>query len=307
MPDFMRRRVLATAAVALLTSMRPSHGEQPMTFVSTNGAMLATEAFGVARKGTILLAMGATASMAWWPVTFCQSLSAQGYRVIRFDHRDTGMSTTGEPGVVDYDLADLTGDLVAIMDAYEVPSAHLVGMSLGALSGQLLALLQPSRVNSLTLIAAEPLGLQYQGEGISDAFMAHFGKMQTLDWSDRSAVAAFMLTIAQLSAGSLPGFDRADAEARVAVELSRTSNMQSAFNHAMVVADLPPDLTAEAIEVPTLIIHGTEDPVISVQAARRSAEAIAGSHLVLLEGRGHELPPADVDFIAAEILTFLDH
>lgn len=277
-----------------------------MKTVQTDGAALATESFGKADKGTILLVMGATASMAWWPDEFCSLLADAGYQVIRFDHRDTGQSSTGMPGDVAYDLRDIANDLGSILDAYLVRAAHVVGMSLGGLAAQLFALEHKAQVISLTLIAAEPLGIAYEGEGISDAFMQHFGSMADLDWSSHDAVEAFMLTIAELSAGSALPFDRTAALARIETEMARTSQMHSAFNHAMVQAELAPDVSAAALDVPVLIIHGTEDPIISAKAAQTSAEAIAGSRLLLLEGRGHELAPADLGRISTAIIDFTD-
>lgn len=273
-----------------------------MKSVTVKDAVLATEAFGVAERGTILLVMGATASMVWWPQVLCRQLADAGYQVIRFDHRDTGASTTNEPGVVNYDVADLADDLVAIMEAYGVSSAHLVGMSLGGFASQLLAVQQPARVDSLTLIASEPIGLSYEAEGIAPEFLAHFGQMATLDWGNHDAVRDFMLGIAELSAGSVPGFDRATAQARVELEQSRSARVQSAFNHSMLAGELPPDVTAERIAVPVLILHGSEDPIISVRAAERSAAAMPGARLVVLPGRGHELAPGDLERIGSEIL-----
>lgn len=273
--------------------------------VQSNRALLASEFFGEDVKGTILLAMGATASMVWWPVEFCEALAEHGYRVIRFDHRDTGQSTTDAPGAVDYDLADLADDLGSMLDAYGVASAHLVGMSLGGFAAQLFALQHPERVKSLTLIASEPLGLTYESEGISEPFMRHFAGMETLDWSDQAAVAAFLLGVAELSAGSRPGFDSAAAEARIALELSRTQSMQSAFNHSMLAGALPDGLSAAGLTQAVLIIHGTEDPVISVHAAETASRAIPNARLLLLEGRGHELAPSDIGQISDAIVAFV--
>lgn len=232
--------------------------------------------------------MGSTASMQWWPLTFMAELEAAGYQVIRFDHRDTGRSTTNSPGDVRYDLDDLVTDLVAILDAYDANSAHLVGISLGAYVAQIASLTHPKRVRSLSLIAAEPLGQDYEASGIAPEFMQHFAKMSDLDWSDRSAVADFMLGIARLSAGSAVPFDPAAAMARIELELDHAQNMQSAFNHAMIAGTINPALNAASINKPTLIIHGTEDPIISVNAARCAASSIPESELLLLEGRGHE-------------------
>ncbi|MGV3491350.1 MAG: alpha/beta fold hydrolase [Devosia sp.] len=270
--------------------------------VPVHGAELATEAWGRDERGTILLAMGATASMVWWPDALMTALVEGGYRVIRFDHRDTGGSTTGAPGEVGYDVFDLADDLVAILDAYGVELAHVMGMSLGAYVAQIAAMQAPERVLSLTMLAAEPLGMTYEGEGIDPELMTHFGAMAELDWADRAAVTAFMLRIAELSAGKGRPFDRAAALERIGRELDRASSMQSAFNHAMVGGELPEGMTAAALDLPVLVIHGGDDPVISVRAAEASAAAIEGAELLVLEGVGHELVAADVPVIAEAVL-----
>lgn len=266
------------------------------------GIELATEAMGSPVHGTVLLVMGATASMVWWPEAMLAALADAGYQVIRFDHRDTGASTTHAPGDVRYTVADIAADLLAILDSYDVQAAHLVGMSLGGYVSQIVALEQPDRVLSLTLIASEPLGVPYQGETMSAEMLAHFGTIAELDMTDRPAVRRFMLRIAELSAGSAVPFDPEAALRRIDAELDRTQRMQSAFNHALIGGELAPEQRATNLSLPTLIVHGTEDPVIPVAAARASAEAIPGAQLLLLEGRGHELLDLDVPTLADAIL-----
>lgn len=244
--------------------------------------------------------------MAWWPETLVERLAGAGYQVIRFDHRDTGESTTNPPGDIGYDIFDITADLIAILDAYEVEAAHLVGMSLGGYVSQIAAIEHPRRVLSLTLIASEPVGMAYEGEGIGDAFMDHFASMADLDWSDHGAVRQFMLHIAELSAGSALPFDRQAQLARIELELQRTGNMQSAFNHAMIGGELAPHIHAGNLDVPVLLIHGSEDPIISIAAAHASAEAIKGAQLLELAGRGHELLEIDVPVIADAILGLVE-
>ena len=276
-----------------------------MRIVETRGVKLATESFGSPDKGTILLVMGATASMVWWPLSFCQALAAGGYQVIRFDLRDTGQSTTGQPGKVDYDVTELADDLLAILNAYDARSAHVVGMSLGGMLSQIAALTQPDRVQTLTLIASEPVGMTYEAEGMSEDFIAHFATMEHLDWSDRTAVAAFMFRIAELSAGSAPPLDADAARARIAKELDRTANIQSAFNHAQLAGKLDPALTAAGITQPVLVIHGTEDPIIALAAAETLVAAIPDADLLTLDRRGHDLPLQDLPRIGDAILNFL--
>ncbi|ODT71946.1 MAG: hypothetical protein ABS75_05560 [Pelagibacterium sp. SCN 63-23] len=274
-------------------------------YVPRPGAQLFTQATGLPQNGTILLAMGATASMAWWPPAFIAALAKAGYRVIAFDHRDTGRSTLSDPGAPPYDVNDLAGDLVAILDAYEVPAAHLVGMSLGGLVSQIVALTHPDRVATVTLFAAEPLNNAYDGEGMPAEMMAHFGDLGTLDWTSREAVTAFLLRIAELSAAPGRPFDREAALDRIGRELDRTSNMQVAFNHAMLAGKIDPGLMAQDIARPTLVIHGEADPLISVAAARKTAELVAGARLIVLDNVGHELTPADVQPLSKAILGFI--
>lgn len=267
---------------------------------------LATEAFGAAVKGDILLLMGSTASMAWWPDALIGALAAGGYRVIRFDHRDTGRSTTHAPGDVRYDVNDLAGDIIAILDGYGIAAAHVAGMSLGAYVAQIAALTHPERIRTLTLIAAEPLGVAYEGEGIAPEFMEHFQTMGALDWADRDAVSGFMLRIAELSAGPGRPFDSEEALARIHRELARTDSMQSAFNHAMVGGEVDPALTFAGITQPLLLIHGDKDPIIAVAAAHAAARAAPSATLLVLEGVGHELLARDAPRIAEAMLARLD-
>ena len=131
----MRRREFVIGAIAVAGTTGVTGDEATplieQRLVETQGAVLATEAWGQGERGTILLAMGATASMVWWPGSLMRALVDGGYRVIRFDHRDTGESTTHAPGDLRYDVFNLSADLLAILDAYGVRAAHLVGMSLG--------------------------------------------------------------------------------------------------------------------------------------------------------------------------------
>ena len=143
--------------------------------------------------------------------------------VIRFDHRDTGQSTTVPPGAADYAVEDMADDVMAIFDAYCLGSAHLAGMSLGGYIAQMAALMWPARVQSLTLIGSEPLG--WDGPPlpqISDEFLAHFGALGGLDWSDREEVIAFLLKGERLCANNASAFDEKNVRTQIERVLSRT-------------------------------------------------------------------------------------
>ena len=116
--------------------------------VERPGLTLATEAFGDPSDPAILLIMGATSSMLWWPEAFCEQLAGAGRYVIRYDNRDTGRSTTGAPGKPTYTTDDMADDAVRILDDYGIERAHVVGMSLGGMIAQLVALKAPERVRT---------------------------------------------------------------------------------------------------------------------------------------------------------------
>lgn len=266
---------------------------------------LATEAFGTGERGTILLVMGATASMVVWPERLCALLAAGGYRVIRFDHRDTGQSTTNPPGDVRYTLDDLSSDLAAVLDGYGIAAAHFVGMSLGGYLSQILALRQPERFRSLTLFASEPLGgAEEPLPGIDEKFMEHFATLGELDWTERSAVSAAMMRSAELSTGTAHPFDRAAVTAEINATLDRAKNIVSAFNHAQMPHDLDPTLKAGDIKVPVLVIHGEKDPILPLPNGQALSRLIPGADLKVLPGTGHEIHPLDVPAIADAILGF---
>src|SRR5215212_12120044 len=115
--------------------------------VEANGVELCTEAFGDRADPAVLLIGGIGASMLWWEAGFCRMLADGGRFVIRYDHRDTGRSVTYEPGRPGYTGGDLVADAAAVLDAYEIPAGHLVGVSAGGALAQLLAVEQPERVS----------------------------------------------------------------------------------------------------------------------------------------------------------------
>ena len=124
--------------------------------VHVHGVDLCTETFGDPGDPPVLLIMGAMASMDWWPAQFCRNLAAQRRFVIRYDHRDTGRSTTYPPGRPGYTGVDLVSDAAAVLDGYRIPAAQLVGVSAGGALVQLFALGFRDRVLSLVLLSTSP-------------------------------------------------------------------------------------------------------------------------------------------------------
>lgn len=279
-----------------------------MKFVSHHDIALATESFGSTSAPALILVMGATASMLTWPDELCTALAQRGLHVIRFDHRDTGQSTSVPLGAATYAVEDLAEDVLAIADAYGLDRFHLMGMSLGAYIGQMLALDAPLRIASLTLVSAEPLG--WDGPTlphIADSFLEHFGTMANLDWNDREAVTDFLFEIDRLGAGPSGLPDPAATRVRIAQILDRTSSPQSMFNHGSLTTKKDWTGRFRAITTPTLVIHGEFDPILPLENGKALDSGIPDAQLLILDGIGHELPPAELpriaDAVARHVLT----
>jgi pimeloyl-ACP methyl ester carboxylesterase len=263
---------------------------------------LFSESFGSPNNPPILLIMGATASGIWWPEAFCQQLADLDRFVIRYDHRDTGRSTSYEPGQSHYSVEDLADDALAILDAYQLKHAHLVGMSLGGFLAQLLALKTPNAVKSLTLIASERLAAADPALPAMDASVMDYHAQGTkLDWTDREAVIEYQLGLWRLLAGSAHPLDETLTRKLAADDFDRTPNLLTKFNHALLQGGDRWLNRLHDISVPTLIVHGTEDIVLPYAHALALQSEISNSTLLTLEGTGHELHPEDWSTILTAI------
>ena len=272
--------------------------------VTAGAISLLSEAVGDPADPAVLLIMGAMASGIWWPEEFCRRLAARGRRDIRYDHRDTGGSTSGHPGHIDYSVEDLADDAIAVLDAYQIGRAHLCGMSLGGFLAQMVALKAPTRVASLTLIASERLAAtDPEIPPISQAVLDYHAQAAALDWSDRAAVLDYQVGAWRLLNGSAHDFDEAHIRQLAEADLDRAGNPLTAMNHAMLAGGEEWLGRVSEIAVPALIIHGTEDPVLPYPHALALLSALKHATLVTLAGSGHELHPADWD----RILDAIEH
>jgi pimeloyl-ACP methyl ester carboxylesterase len=244
----------------------------------------------------------------WWPKSFCAQLAAHDRFVIRYDHRDTGRSTSHTPGQLCYSVETLADDALAVLDAYGLPSAHLVGMSLGGYLSQLLALKAPSRVRALTLIASERLALADPSMPAMDPRIpAYHARAAQLDWTDRIAVLDYQVGAWRLLSGSAHHFDEAYIRALAEEDWDRTPNPLTPFNHAGLGDATGWVNRMDEIRAPALIIHGTEDPVLPYAHGLALHAALRGSRLVTLEGTGHELHPSDWPIIIDAIVEHTDN
>ncbi|MEH7464294.1 alpha/beta hydrolase [Bacillus thuringiensis] len=258
-----------------------------------NKVEICVESFGNPKDPAVLLIMGAMSSLDWWDEDFCLRLADQGRFVIRYDHRDLGRSTTYEPGTCNYTILDMTADAVGILDAYSIKRAHIVGMSLGGLIGQIFALRYPKRVFTLTLIASSVFGTEMEKLPPMDQNILNYhAKSTSIDWSNQEAAISYIAGGWKTLAGSKP-YERERIYKLAKREVTRAKQLPSRFNHAMLQGgDDYYDRMGE-ISVPVLIIHGTEDPALPYEHGIALAKAISHAELVTLDGSGHEIHSED--------------
>jgi pimeloyl-ACP methyl ester carboxylesterase len=241
--------------------------------------------------------------MLWWEDGFCRLLAEYGRFVIRYDHRDTGRSTTYEPGHPGYTAADLLTDAIAVLDGYALAAAHLVGVSAGGALAQLLALDFPERVLSLVLIstsAATP-GERDLPSPTSD--FARFVRSATVDWSDADSAVDYLVTYARVLAGDQRVFEEAAVRDLVRADLERADNFAAGQNHDLLADDEKLREPLSSISAPTLVIHGAADPMFPLAHGKALADEIPGAKLLPLAGAGHGVQRADWDTITRAIAT----
>ncbi|WP_448641819.1 alpha/beta fold hydrolase [Geodermatophilus sp. URMC 63] len=283
---------------------------------------IAYEVIGEPGGEPLLLVMGLGAQMVGWPDGFCAELTARGFRVVRFDNRDVGLSTHLDGPVprrawsrvpAAYTLSDMAGDAVAVMDAVGWPAAHVVGASLGGMIAQLLAVEHPDRVLSLTSIMSKPA--PRIGRMRARTTMALVRRARALAKEQGrpttpEAMADFMVAMQEVT-GS-PGYptDREDHLAMLRVAMARDDQGLTGpgVKRQQAAEQAARDLRAElaAVRVPTLVVHGDGDVVIRPEGGEATAAAVPGARLVVHPGMGHELPRALWPGIADDVRATAD-
>jgi pimeloyl-ACP methyl ester carboxylesterase len=271
--------------------------------IEANGVELCTEAFGDTGDPPVLLVMGVGASMLWWEEGFCRLLAEGGRFVIRYDHRDTGRSVTYEPGRPEYTSANLVADAVGVLDAYGIAAAHVVGVSAGGALAQLLSLGFPGRVLTLVLISTSPATAGERSLPSAAERFKDFLASADVAWSDRASVIDYLVAYERVLAGGVRPFDEAAWRELVGREVERARDIAASENHSLIPEGDVPAEPISSIAVPTLVIHGTADPMFPLAHGQALAEEIPGARLLTLEGAGHGVDPADWEPIAHAILA----
>jgi len=264
------------------------------------GVGIAYESFGDPAGPTLLLIMGLGMQMLAWDDEFCELLVARGFRVIRYDNRDIGLSTKiggGAPNVIagalgitasaPYTLADMAADATALLDRLEVDRAHVVGASMGGMIGQTLAARHADRVLSLCSIMSGPGGRR-------PSVMPRPSVIGTLlerPPQEREAYADFVVRL--FSKIGSPGYE-ADLERLRERSLQMYDRCYYPIGTArqLMAIMASGDRTAElrGISCPTLVIHGRADKLMPAAAGEAVARAVPGARIELIDGMGHDLP-----------------
>lgn len=274
-----------------------------------NGIEMCVETFGEPTEPPLLLLAGDASSMDWWDDEFCRRLAAGGRFVIRYDHRDTGRSTSYPPGEPDYSGTDLMQDALGVLDALRLPSAHLVGFSLGGALAQRIAVHHPGRVLSLTLIAAAvdttpaesatvTLGCPLLVSATTITTSVRTVEARPLadetDWSNRKAAVSRIIDEVRARGGP---FTPEEPHLRRLAErvFDRSADLAATrLNHQLAGCGAPIRGRLGDIVAPTVVLHGTLDRRYPADHPEELARSIPGARLVWLDGVGHEFPPRAV-------------
>ncbi|MGV9347083.1 alpha/beta fold hydrolase [Streptomyces spiralis] len=270
--------------------------------IQADGIELCTESFGDPSDPPVLLIMGTGASMLWWEEGFCRMLAEGGRFVIRYDHRDTGRSVTYGPGRAEYTGADLVGDAARVLDAYEIPAAHVVGVSAGGALAQLLALHYTRRVLSLVLISTSSAVPGDRTLPPPTEEFTQFVATAHVNRSDADSAIDHQVAYVRVLAGGRRPFDETAARGLVRRDVERAHDFAAARNHDSLPDGELPQASLASIAVPTLVIHGTADPLFPLPHGEALAEQIPGGRLLVLEDAGHGVERADWPVIVPAVL-----
>ena len=296
------------------------------SFIKSDLLQLWTESFGSNSNTPILLIFGSGGQGIMWPDEFCHKLVKAGFFVIRYDHRDTGLSSIVNYDTHPYNLDDLTKDAVAILDAYNIRKAHIVGASMGGFIGQLLAIDYSEKVLSLTSIASSPYKAILPNESgeFTDQSILPPPYEELLEFFVQESTQKPVTTkddyidkeirIWRACNGQGEDCDESIMSTQAEKAFSRTSltNVDATENHSKAI-EASDDRTANLpkITAPTLVIHGDKDPLLPLEHGKAIANNIPNAKLVVIENMGHIFPFKHCDdivnLIANHVITAEAH
>ncbi len=285
--------------------------------IRSNGIELVCERLGDPAAPAVLLIMGLGGQLVMWPDEFCQHLVAAGYQVIRFDNRDIGLSskldthgvpnipqlalrrTLGLPAPAPYKLDDMATDTLGLLDALKIATAHVVGVSMGGMIAQILAARQPQRVRSLAAIMTSSGHPLLPGPSLKLRLRLIRPRSADPEIALRDSIRTFQLI------GS-PAYPQSAEELRPKISRQMQRNVHPpgvARQLAAILASGSRTRLLKSVRAPTLILHGREDPLVPVAAAHDLARRIPHARCEIIDGMGHDLPPALLPRIGDALLS----
>ena len=271
--------------------------------VESNGIEIWYEDFGDRSNPTVLLIMGMGGPAIYWPLEFIEPIVDTGYHVVRFDNRDTGLSTWIDDYAANpYSLDDMAADAVGLMDALKIELAHVIGMSMGGMIAQTVAIRHPGRTLSLTSIMSstgnpklpppDPQAMKYLIKPVP---------------SEREPYIEHAVTMWKVIGGKGFEFDEERVRNLAARSFDRSFYPPGFVRQlTAIIAHGNRKPALASVTAPTLVIHGGDDPLVPLAAGKDTAEAIPGAELLVIDGMGHDLPreawPRIVDGIVANAL-----
>ena len=282
-----------------------------MPKIHANNLHIEYEFFGDPAHPTVLLVMGLGMQLVGWPDDFCQDLANSGYRVLRFDNRDIGLSShldhLGKPNLIwgllkrriglpiraPYSLADMAQDAVALLDALQIEQAHVVGASMGGMIAQLVAGMAPQKVLTLTSIMSSSgaPGLPGPTPRAQAALLKRPPK-SAYHPAQRDRLGEHYLNNSRVIRS--PAFPMSEdaRRARIRRGLDRSIHPEGVLRQLLAIAQGPDrSPILQQIRQPTLVIHGKQDPLVPIDCGRDTARKIPGARLLEIDGMGHDLPP----------------
>lgn len=291
-----------------------------MAFARIGALDLCYETFGSANDPTVLLVHGLGGQLLSWDEPFCTDVAAGGFHVVRFDLRDSGLSSSidsgkvafpallasiqdGDPLDVPYYLSDMASDAVCLLDTLGVEQGHVVGLSMGGMIGQTMAIDHPARMRSLVSIMSST-GDPAVGQPNDPEVRAVISSPPP---PDRDRAIDFIVEARRVLAGGGP-FDPEIVRSQVTAAVDRAFNPEgTGRQYAAILASGDRTARLRGVTSPTLVLHGTVDPLIDFSGAEATAAAIPGARLAPIPDMGHQVPiPREFrDQVVGEIVAFL--
>ncbi len=270
-----------------------------MPRAQANGLELEYDTFGDRSGAPLLLVMGLAYQMIEWDERVCRLLADRGFWVVRFDNRDVGLSTKmdhlGLPDLLGalagnpvplYTLDDMADDAAGLLDALGVRAAHVVGVSMGGMIAQLIAINHPDRVLSLTSIMST-----VGGPAVVQADDEVLGALLTPPGVSRQERIEHSVALRRLINGRGLAFDEDDARGRATRAVDRSFHPEGSLRQLIAIVAAPDRAPAlRELRIPTLVIHGEDDPLVPVDNGRQTAAALPGARVMIIPAMGHNLP-----------------